>query len=404
MKHSQEQDGYSSDETHLENTQTRGRSPPRRVSEESQRDRSPSPSGSRHSQGSSRSPSRSRSPSPIAPEETQLAVQNHTMPPSIAQQLAAMKAQNEALQAQLNASNAQSALGSGQAKRNSSPTEQVEIAKQLKKARTSKHKGKNATPSVLAATKEKIKEAIEEKVFATIKFIKGDGSTKELCANIVVAAYGAGTMKKKQREDWYSSFGKLAGQELNRHRSTVSSNIKSAFHILWKESQDLGALATWEACLNRNIAMANVPQRDAFTFYYNSIMAKATGCNAIWSHEHRGYFTLTEGHPPNSTTPYVTPETEAYALLIINGNLVKWRCQFQVFDKFPNYTHKNLSKAPSDAAIAASDTIKEAMCRANNDLGDDDELPPNWATTMRCPFETAANTNQVGLLLSPLCP
>ena len=66
-----------------------------------------------------------------------------------------------------------------QNKRGTSPTEQVQVAQKIKKART-KGRRKSTSPEddddLLKETKEMIAKAIDDPVFAVIKFSKGDCS------------------------------------------------------------------------------------------------------------------------------------------------------------------------------------------------------------------------------------
>jgi len=328
------------------------------------------------------------------------------MPTNWKAQLAAQKRQNKALQAQLSNLQAQqgntSGPNGGGEKRDPSPTEQIEFAASAKRARTKKHKGrKSGDEDKLLPTKTIITDTIQEKVFSTLKFVKGEGSTKKLSALIIKAGYEK-KMPKAEREDWYEEFGDFAIAELNKLRSTVNTAIKGGFKGKYFNApdHDIGTIDRWEACLNREIDLSIDEQKADYTFYYSTIMSKATGSSNLWNEHHKGYMTLCEGKPPPKDAQfYVTPETEAYALLVINGNLQKWKSQFEVTNKHPNCQHKGISKEPSVEAIADSNTIKKRLYMAEHAIDDEANLPADWLADMQFTWEkTAGSTNKVGLL------
>jgi len=154
----------------------------------------------------------------------------------------------------------------------------------------------------------------------------------------------------------------------------------------------------WEACLKRDLCMTNAQHQADFTFYYSTIMDKATGTNVRWNKYHKGYMRLCDGHPPMKTAKldyYVTPEMEAYALTLIKGNFARWTAQFEAQDKFPQYKIKHIPKAPTAEAIAASNVIKERLYREKNGLDDDANLPNGWLATMQLAWEQPAGTNNM---------
>jgi len=152
--------------------------------------------------------------------------------------------------------------------------------------------------------------------------------------------------------------------------------------------------------------------RGVVLFYacYNQIMANATGSAERWNTSHRGYFCLYNGHPPNKKDPidyHITPETEAYALLVIRGNYRCWHAQFLTTNKCPTYKQKCIHTWHTAAAvIQASNDIKEQLCRGQNNVDELTALSEGWLTNMKLPFEgdipapaaVAANENDSNAL------
>jgi len=174
------------------------------------------------------------------------------------------------------------------------------------------------------------------------------------------------------------------------------------FRVKWCNSptHDVGTVARWEACLNRNLRMTRPQDTADFLFYYSTVMDKATGTNVHWNEHHKGCMRLCDGHPPMKTGELeccVTPETEAYALTLIKGNFARWKAQFEAQDKFPQHKIKPIQKAPTPEAIQASNAInlKERLCREKNGLDDDANLPPNWLATMQLAWEQPVGTNNM---------
>lgn len=288
-------------------------------------------------------------------------------------------------------------------KRNS-PTEQVKIAAATKISSTKKKRKSVSTVAIeeenqLGYTKSTIVKTIQRCTFSTIKYVKGDG-TQDKLASYVLFYSGMLGMNTAERKAWKEQFSGMCVTELNSHRSSVMTAIKREFKIKWKSGTpgDIGTVERWEACLSRDLNMDFDDDKADYSFYYDVIMDKATGYPDRWNSAHRGYMTLYKGQPPKGTfrvakgdeeaALYVTPQTEAYALLIIKGNLEKWKAQFEVSQKFPGWTHKTLHKTVTDAAvIAASNAIKERLYRQQHGIDPLNDCPDNWLATMQLPFE-----------------
>ena len=63
------------------------------------------------------------------------------------------------------------------------------------------------------------------------------------------------------------------------------------------------------------------------------LMPKAVGSAANWNKSKREYHCLSTGAPNKSEKPYVSPETEANAVLQMKGNHVRWAKQFWVAEE-----------------------------------------------------------------------
>ena len=287
--------------------------------------------------------------------------------------------------------------------RGTSPTEQVQMAASVKRAKTKKGARKSAGSPVidpLKATKDMISVTIVEPVFAIQKFAKGDGTQHMLASFVLLHGRPGHGMTQSERTGWCKEFGNYCASELNRHRSTVQSSIKKEFRAIWDNTNPkvLIPLDRWEACLNRDLDLNSDRDLADFAVYCDKIMAKATGTKARWNEEHRGYFCLFNGKPPNGKRPidlYVTPETEAYGMLIIAGNWSRWTAQFQVTDKYPKYKQKPITHLPSVEVLNASTAIKRRLFLEQNPTIDPLNLPNDWEDSMKCNFELADGNDSI---------
>jgi len=261
-------------------------------------------------------------------------------------------------------------------KRGTSPTEQVQIAEKIKKARTNKNRkstGSDQDDDPLMETKEMIAKAIDDPVFAVIKFFKGDCSRDKLAAHVLLYGKPNHGMSQMERDDWYREFSRCCGAELNRHQSGVQTAIKREMQAIHKATapHKMVSVAKWEKYLKRDLDATDEDDCKLFEACYNQILTKATGATERWNASRRGYFCLYNGDPPNKKGEFdycITPETEAHALLALKGNWNRWHAQCQTTDKCPSYKQKTLHIWPAEEVIQASGTIKERLCRERRNL------------------------------------
>ena len=225
----------------------------------------PSPS---HSRSSSRSSIDSTDEQPF--QDAQSIHQENGMPPKqpssakkAKQVIKAKEARIAELQAQL--AEAQSQVPT--IPRGGSPSEQVNLANAIaqsssKKAKRRKSSGANDPQDHLSDTKEMIESTVKEPVWALIKFVTGDFTVEKLASYVL--RYGSPVaLPPKKRAEWYSTFGPPCVSRLNSHKSTVSSNTKSAFFDNWKKQNkgwaevDYGHVSRYENCLKRQIDLNN---------------------------------------------------------------------------------------------------------------------------------------------------
>ena len=350
--------------------------------------------------------------------------QENVMPPknkkqSAKQAQAKLKAQQDEiarLKSELALREAQMSVREAQLSqpRGESPTEQAELAEAIvqsgKKAKKRRKSSlEEPAADLLSKTATMIRDTIKDPVWAVFKFATGDGTGNKL-AGLVLKHGSKETLKPKARAKWYDSFTDPCVTQLNKQKSSVQSAIKGVFYTKWskQENPDWGTVKRYENCLNRELDMDIDRDVADFDFYYGHLMTKATGTPNRWNEKHKGYFCLYNGHPPQKKENidyYVTPETEAFTLLVIDGCLNIWAAQYQVTQKYPTYNHKLVAKAPTPEAIVESDAIKKRIYLKKHEI-EEAELPDDWLVSMQFNFErTTPPTGmvRVSVLICPFC-
>mgnify|MGYP006958835535 CR=1 FL=1 len=339
------------------------------------------------------------------------------MPPkSSKKKLKSLETQNKLLEAEIAKLQALN-------KRATSPSEVLKVASAAKKTSAKKQKKTIKTSSSdeseeqdqLKAYKDSITKTIHKEIFPTMKFVKGTGTMKKMCSHILY--YGLdtfGKMREHERVDWRERFGPYAATQLNALRNNINTAIKKEFKALYfRNNGHIGNVERWEACLTRELDISLPQDRLDYEFYYGTIMDKATGYPDHWNQAHRGYMTIYKGKPPEHcklVAPacpedkdrdfYVTPETEADAMLIIKGGFDKWEAQFETARTYPGYQQKIYHKAVDQAKIMASDAIKQELYLAQHPGVTAETLPAGWLASMQMTWED----NQNFVSLNGICP
>jgi len=116
-----------------------------------------------------------------------------------------------------------------------------------------------------------IAKAIDDPVFAIIKFSKGDSSHDKLAAYVLLYGKPNHGMTQKERGDWYRQFSQHCGAELNRHRSGVQTAIKREMRAIHKATTPHGVVlvAKWEKCLKRDLDINDDDDVKLFKDHYN---------------------------------------------------------------------------------------------------------------------------------------
>jgi hypothetical protein len=184
----------------------------------------------------------------------------------------------------------------------------------------------------------RISTAIKNHSFDKLKFVLGEKGKKKLTNGILdhlkmEGYYGEGKHIEANRANFLELYGDDCVQALNAVRSSTSTEIKKAARA-WYDSHG-GTLPTDEALdrlIKRDLDFNNADDVEMFGWYQMNLIPKAVGSATNWNKAKREYHCLSSGAPSKSKKPYISPETEAYALMQLKGNTGRWLKQFQVAD------------------------------------------------------------------------
>ena len=181
-----------------------------------------------------------------------------------------------------------------------------------------------------------INEAIRQGQWRYWKFVpKDDTDEKTIAKEIykaVAAEYPIYHMEdKSQRNQFIEDHLPDFATELNNVRAYVTSRIKDSCKAYFLEHGKMPDIQKIKDCATRNLDLNNPEDVAHFDWYWEDLLVKATGNKADWDIEKRWYATITDNAPPDSPdTPYVTPETEAFAVLCVENHHKTWGSQFKL--------------------------------------------------------------------------
>ena len=185
----------------------------------------------------------------------------------------------------------------------------------------------------------RINTAVKHDSFNTRKYVLGPNGKKNLGNQVLDylqmdGYYGPGPRIQKNRAEWIEYYQDDCVQALNSVRNTVSSEIKKAARVYYKKNNStLPTKGEMNACLARQLEVDDALMYKHFEFFCMEIIPKATGSAQHWNKAKREYLPLSTAAPRNAPNkPYITPETEAYSMIVYVGNRTRWIKQFEVAD------------------------------------------------------------------------
>ena len=207
-----------------------------------------------------------------------------------------------------------------------------------------------------------INEAIKHSQWRHWKFVpRGEEDEKTVAKAIykaVAAEYSIYRFKNKaERDDFIDDHLTDFATELNNVRAYVTSRIKESMKA-WFDAHEYNMpdFKKIMACATRKLDLDQKEDLEIFEWYWEDLLVKATGNKADWDYNKRWYTTICENAPSDAPDkPYVTPQTEAFAVLCVENHYKTWGSQFKL--KVENKASKLL--APKKTHADATGPVKE---------------------------------------------
>jgi len=209
---------------------------------------------------------------------------------------------------------------------------QTQLANQeMSTVATTASRGKKRKSNLNEEVKNTFRKVIKQNIFNTTKFVSSDDQLLRLAYMVLKAAdipgfftEAGGKFKPTPTgvhaaENFKSDIGNI----LNDCRQYASNQIKGVYFAYWDEKKradpiDMKGLLQ---VLSRDPAV----DQDLFAFYWANLIPKATGNSKLWPDERKFFGTLSTAAPPATPEkPYITPSTEAWLVLCIENNAVRW--------------------------------------------------------------------------------
>lgn len=200
-----------------------------------------------------------------------------------------------------------------------------------------------------------IKEKIRLKVWRKGKFASTPKRGRQfaiLCLDALeLQGYEGDTPESKEaRRVWVETFMELCVKALNEVRQYVQSQLRRAYTS--QGVNNMPSLPDMIRCLKREIDFTftvdengakvwnNKDDVDLFCRYWTEILPQATANGHDWDDGKKYYMTISGAHAPNDPNHfYITPSTEAFAVLALEGNRYRWEAIQAVMDECKGYKH-----------------------------------------------------------------
>ena len=227
----------------------------------------------------------------------------------------------------------------------------------------------------------RIHVAIKCGVFNDIKYVLGPNGKKKLVKAVLhklkmEGYYGKGAKVRRNQAWFYELYADDVVAALNQVRSSTSTECKKAVKAYFDRNN--GAVPSnedYQRLLTRDLDLKNERDYALFEWYQMTLLPRACGSAANWNKAKREYHPLSTGAPKNSEKPYITPETEAYAVWLCKGNAIRWKKQFEI-GEMPQYRGKiQRLLGPKQAKKKEVEVVelKEPEKDDGDDEGDDEE-------------------------------
>jgi len=227
----------------------------------------------------------------------------------------------------------------------------------------------------------RIHTAIKCGVFDDFKCVLGPKGKKKLIKAALTKLkmdgfYGKGS-RVKRNQAW---FAELHSDEvaalLNQVRSSTSTEVKKALKAYFDtKNGELPSREDYQRLITRDLDLKNERDYALFAWCQMVLMPRVCGSAANWNKAKRECHPLSTGAPKNSEKPYITPETEAYAVWLCKGNAIRWKKQFEIakMSKYKGRIQRLLGPIQAKKKEVEVVELKEPEKANDEDDGDNDK-------------------------------
>jgi len=162
---------------------------------------------------------------------------------------------------------------------------------------------------------------------------------------------------------------------LNQVQSSTSTKCKKATKAHFNHNNgELSSTEDYEHLIARDLDLKNERDCALFEWYQMVLMPRACGSAANWNKAKREHHPLSTGGSKNSKKPYITPETEAYAVWLCKGNAIRWKKQFEIAEMPQHKGRIQRLLGPKQAKKKEVEVVEltEPEKEEDDDDGDDD--------------------------------
>ena len=176
-----------------------------------------------------------------------------------------------------------------------------------------------------------VRQHVKKITFKTFKFIQ-TAEQEQMFINAVTDRMklseheGEGNEPAQKRVQFQLLHGKFMKKVLNESRNYVQSQLKNMAYLFMEQNRNtnLPPMKDLLQCLQRKLPISDANEQ-SIIFYFDYMMPKATGVGEDYNEKIRYYETISKAKSdPDREEVDITPETEAYCLLVVENNYKKW--------------------------------------------------------------------------------
>jgi len=215
---------------------------------------------------------------------------------------------------------------------------ELEMEKQLIHVSKKKKKGTNNEN-----TENMIHSTIKNTSWRKVKFVHGEASRKKVALMVLEDMdmekfKGDSERAVANREKWVEAFGGVVTKKYNKHRSYAQTQTSQACKK-WMATHNgqLPDIDRLTAIIKRDLDPQIPADMELMKWWWTDVLPMACGNRDDWNDEKKYYVTISEGAPPNyPRQKYITPSTEAIAVLFIENLRSKWT-EINALKQLPEY-------------------------------------------------------------------